>query len=230
MDGHYIICGDSQTAWYVTEEFVKTARKVVLVAPGEEYIEQNRRALGDVPGVIGDPSDDEILLEAGLQQAAGIVFCMENEKDNLLGVLTARRLAPSVRIVAASDRLETPGKLRTAGADAVVSPSRIGGLRMASEMVRPAVVTFLDQMLRAGASSLRVEEVAVPDDVAAGRTLNSLGVDTIPGALLVAVRRRDIEGFEFKPEPTTHVEPGMTIIVMTDAKGRGILEKRLASA
>jgi voltage-gated potassium channel len=227
MDGHYIICGDSPTAWYITEELVKTDRKVVLLAPTEEHIEQNRRALGDVLGVIGDPSDDDILLEAGLQQAAGIIFCMENEKDNLLGVLTARRLAPAVRIVAASERLETPGKLRTAGADAVVSPNRIGGLRIASEMVRPVVVTFLDQMLRAGASSLRVEEVGVPDEVEPGTTLDSLGVDTIPGTLLVAVWRRGVESFEFKPDPSTPVEAGMTIVVMTDATGRGILEKRL---
>ena len=81
---------------------------------------------------------------------------MESEKDNTLAVLTARRPAPQARIVAATERVETEGKLLTAGVDAVVSPSRIGGLRMASEMVRPKVVSCLDNMLRDQDNGLRV--------------------------------------------------------------------------
>jgi len=227
MEGHFLVCGDTAVKWYVIEELTITGRSVVLVAPSEEALEETRERLGDLPGVAGDPSDDNVLLGAGLERAAGIVFCMENDKDNLLGVLTARRLAPEVRIIAATELPETEAKLRAAGADSVVSPSHIGGLRMASEMIRPTVVSFLDQMLRSKGGDLRVEEVKVPENaVTAGMTLGSLEVNKVSGTVLLAVSRSGTDDFEFKPKPDTTVESGMTLVVMADSKGRSLLEER----
>ena len=153
---------------------------------------------------------------------------MESDKDNILVVLTARRLAPKARIVASTERLQTEAKLRTAGVDAVVSPSRIGGLRMASELVRPTVVSFLDRMLRDGKRGLRVEEVtAKPDSKAVGQSLGSLGVHDVDGALVLALRSTGALDYDFKPSPETEVEPGMTLIVMADVAGRTRLEEIL---
>lgn len=228
VDHHYLVCGDTAAAWYVAEELLRTGRAVVLVTPSEEALEDAAARLGDPPRLAGDPTDDAVLLEAGIARAAGIVLCMESDKDNVLGALTARRLAPRARIIASTERAATEPKLRAAGADAVVSPSRIGGLRIASELVRPKVVSFLDQMLREPGGSLRVEELTVPGD---GRptvdTVRALAVDELSNALLLAVRHAGREGFEFKPEPDTRLEPGMTLVVMTDAEGRARLERRL---
>ena len=154
--------------------------------------------------------------------------CMESDKDNVFVVLTARRLAPAVRIVASTERIETEAKLTSVGANAVVSPSRIGGLRIASELVRPQVVSFLDQMLRDKRSSLRVEEVTVLEEARmASRTVGGLKVNEIDGAVLLAVRHPETGAFEFKPSPETPLEPGMTLVVMADAEGISRLEKRL---
>ena len=228
MTGHYIICGNTAVKLYVLEELIKTGRSVVLVAPTQEEINTADERLGDIPGVVGDPSDDDILLKAGLQSAAGVVFCMDNHKDNLLGVMTARRLTPETRIIAATELMEIDAKLKAAGADAVVSPSRIGGLRMASELIRPTVVTFLDQMLRVGVGDLRIEEVHVPDSAAtAGMTIGSLQVNEIEGALLLAICRSQTHEYEYKPSPDTLLESGVILVVMTDLKGRTLLEERL---
>ena len=136
--------------------------------------------------------------------------------------------APQARIVAATERVATEGKLLTAGVDAVVSPSRIGGLRMASEMVRPKVVSFLDNMLRDQENGLRVEEVTVQAGTSAvGKTLESLGVGDMEGTLLVALRSTASGRYQFKPPPTTTLESGMTLVVMTDVAGRSRLEKLL---
>ncbi|NIM50583.1 MAG: potassium channel protein [Gemmatimonadales bacterium] len=224
MLDHYIVCGDTAASWYVAEELIRTRRRAVILAPTETALSEAQHRLGEFAGLTGDPSDDDVLLSAGIERAAGLVFCMDNDKDNVLGVLTARRLAPSARIIAATEQPETEGKLRTVGADAVVSPSRIGGLRMASELVRPTVVTFLDRMLREERGALRIEEVTVPEEAnVADRTLESLRADAA-GALLLAVRHPESDEFEFKPPSETPLKPGMTLVVMADPEGHDRLK------
>jgi voltage-gated potassium channel len=225
LAGHFIICGDTEASWYVAEELLRTRREAVVVAPTEDALTDAQDRLGEFLGLVGDPSNDDTLLAAGIERAAGLVFCMGNEKDNVLGVLTARRLAPSARIVASTEHADTEMKLRTAGADAIVSPSRIGGLRMASELVRPTVVTFLDRMLRDQEKSLRIEEVTVPPQAQVeGRRLDSLQFGAA-GAVLLAVRSPDTGAFTFNPAGETDLVPNMTLVVMADADGHDRLKK-----
>jgi len=231
MERHHIVCGDTTAAWHVAEELTRTQRGVVVVVPDEEALDVARSRFGDIPAVVGDPSNDQTLVSAGIERAAGLVFSMASNKDNVIGVLTARRLAPNARIIAATDEPETEAKLRVVGADGVVNPTRIGGLRMASELVRPAVVTFLDKMLRQKGGTLRVEEVTIPAGADVGdQTLGSLEIDDIPGALLLAIRLPKTGDFEFKPQTETVLEPGMTIVVMADPAGLDRLRKRFRSA
>ena len=231
MGGHYVVSGDTAASWYVAEELLRTQRSVVIVAPTDAALEDAQHRLGEFPGIVGDPTSDATLTEAAAERAAGFVFSMANDKDNVLGVLTARRLAPKARIIAATEHADTEAKLNTVGADVVVSPSRIGGLRMASALVRPNVVTFLDRMLREKGGNLRVEEVTIPDDAdVTDRTLASLKVDEVAGAMLLAVRHPDTGEFEFKPAPTTPLAPAMTLVVMADVEGLERLKKRFRRA
>ena len=229
MSRHYIVTGDTAVAGHVAKELTKTGRQVVMVTPdGDSGRPASASTRAEVPTIVGDPTDDSSLHKAGIERAAGLVACMGSDKDNILAVLTARRLAPTARIIAATERPETEAKLRTAGVDAVVSPSRIGGLRMASELVRPTVVSFLDNMLRDEKKGLRLEEVtAESGSKAVGKTLAALGVHELGGVLLLALRRATAEDYEFKPSPNTEVESGMTLIAMTDVEGRTNLERML---
>jgi len=231
MAGHYIVCGDTTATWHVAEELTRTQRGVVIVVPNDEVLTEAQHRFGDIPAVVGEPSDDQTLVAAGIERAAGLVLSRASDKDNVIGVLTARRLAPNARIIAATEESETEAKLRMVGADGVVSPTRIGGLRMASELVRPAVVTFLDTMLRQKGGTLRVEEVTIPmgADVA-DRTLASLKIDDIPETLLLAVRKPKTGDFDFKPSPSTPLEPGLTIVVMAEPDGLERLRKRFRTA
>jgi voltage-gated potassium channel len=228
MSDHYVVTAGAAEAGHVVDELVKTGRQVVLVSPEGTPPPETESTM---PVVTGDPTDDSALTDAGIERAAGFVACMESEKDNILAVLTARRLAPEVRIVAATERAETEGKLLTAGVNAVVSPNRIGGLRMASEMVRPKVVSFLDKMLRDEEGGLRVEEVTVqPDTSVVGRSLESLKIGEVEGTLVMALRGAGSGQYQFKPAQTTTLEPGMTLIVMTNVEGRNRLERLLQGA
>lgn len=230
MEDHYVVCGETATCAYVVRELTLTNREAVVVVPEETALEALRNRFEDTPAFVGDPTDDDVLLNARLDHAAGVVFCLESDKDNLLGVFTARRLAREVRIAASTESSAARAKLEAAGADAVINPGQIGGLRMASELVRPTVVTFLDQMLRVGGGTLRVEEARVPEGLDdPPPTLADVRFQEIPETMLMAIRPRDGSGFDFDPDLATPLEAGMTLVVMTETEGRERLEARLAS-
>lgn len=217
LEDHYIVCGCGEAALHAVEELKAVGRGVVVVAEppdGEEGLERLRERLPEVPLIVGDPSDDRLLESAGLAQAQGLLACTESDKDNLVITLTARQSKPSLRIIAQATRSEMDAKLRRAGADAVVSPSLIGGLRMASVLIRPTVVTFLDQMLRDRDENLRVGEVSIPSgSPALGRPLGELTVLDGTRALLLALKDEG-GGWVYNPTSDTTLLDGCTLILM----------------
>lgn len=128
-------------------------------------------------------------------------------------VLTARELNPTLRIVSKAVDEESTNKLRTVGADSIVMPNYIGGLRMVSEIVRPNVVNFLDMMLRSKDKTTRVEEVTLrPDSPAIGGSLSETEVLATEGATLVALLRQSADSYQFNPARDTRLEAGDTLI------------------
>jgi voltage-gated potassium channel len=153
-------------------------------------------------------------------RASGLIACISNDNDNLVITLSARLLAPKIRIVArcADEREQT--KIRRAGADAVVLPNMIGGMRMVSEMVRPDVVTFIDEMLRDKERRLRVEEVQLAEgSPLIGTTIGLLHARKIKDFLVVALRRAD-GTWHYNPEEHEPLTLGMTIIFMGSPAAR----------
>jgi voltage-gated potassium channel len=182
---------------------------------------------GELLHVEGDPSDEEVLRGAGIMRAAGLVAAMESDRENVLCTLTARQTNPIMRIVSMLVEPKNESKLRRAGADSVVSPFSIGGLRMASEMLRPAVVTFLDQMLRDRDRNLRIEEIAVGrGSPAIGKALGTLHINATPGLLLLALVEGKEGHYHFKPKDDLLVAEGATLIVMGDPAAVGQMRER----
>jgi voltage-gated potassium channel len=166
----------------------------------------------------GDATQDRTLERAGIHRAAGLVAALPSDKDNLYVVLTARTLNPSLRIIAKADEEEAREKMARAGADSVVCPASIGGLRMASEMARPTVVSFLDAMLRGKEAALRVEEVTLPEaSPLAGRSIAENQIAQKTGLLVVALRRPG-EDFQFNPPASVRLGAGDTLIVIGDVR------------
>lgn len=214
---HFIVCGDRLVAAHVIDELRRVHRPVVAVVPVGSTPPPVTEP-GELPYIEGDPADEDVLKEAGIMRAAGVVAAMESDRENVLVTLTARQTNPIMRIVSMLMEGRNDAKLRRAGADAVVSPSGIGGLRMASEMIRPKVVTFLDSMLRDRDRNLRIEEITIGrGSHAIGKPLSALDVNATPGLLLLAlVEPGDGGKRHFKPEPSLVVAEGATMIVMGD--------------
>ena len=130
---HLIGCGSGSTAVYAVSELESVKRRVVFVIRDQAAAGAAKVSLPDVPIILGDPTDDDILRTAGVERAAGIVACTDSDNENVVVTLTARQLNPNIRIVSRVDDIEHESKIRKVGADAVVSPNYIGGLRAAAD-------------------------------------------------------------------------------------------------
>jgi voltage-gated potassium channel len=223
---HVIVCGAGVVAGHLIEELLRVQRPVVAVIPPGSALP----ALDvdkELPHIVGDPADEDVLAEAGIARAGGLVPALEQDRDNVLVTLTARQINPSLRIVAMLVDPRNEAKLRRAGADSVVSPFLIGGMRMASEMIRPMVVTFLDTMLRDRDRNLRVEEIRVGHGSAAiGRPVAELKINDVTGLMLLALVEPGTQKWAFKPDGRTRVDEGATLIVIGDPAGVGDLRRR----
>lgn len=214
MKEHFIVCGDRIVAAHVIDELRRVQRPVVSVVPTGSTLHP-LATLGELPQIEGDPADEDTLRDAGIMRAAGLVSAMESDRENVLVTLTARQTNPIMRIVSMLVEVKNEQKLRRAGADAVVNTSMIGGLRVASEMIRPKVVTFLDSMLRDRDKNLRIDEVVLePGSPAIGKRIGTLGINTIPGLLLLAYVTPNGSTRHFKPDEAMVVEEHGTVLVM----------------
>ncbi len=162
LRGHHIICGLSPVGEAVVEEFSKTSQKFVVIEKGEQNIEKMRKNFPNVPYVIGDASQDDTLIDAGVEKAKAVLACLNSDAMNLYVIISAKSLNPRIKVVAAAVEDCADSKMKCAGADYVVSPQRIGGMRMASTALRPNVVSFLDIMLKESEGEWRIEEMLLP--------------------------------------------------------------------
>lgn len=214
LKGHYIVCGSDETALTIIQELLLTKKPFVVVEPLREKIDR-LSALGDVLFVHGDPTEDTALLQAGIERAKGILLSLPTDEANLFVTISARSLNPEIRIVTKGIDVKSHKKIFKAGSDAVVSPSYIGGMRMVSEMIRPAVVTFLDMMLREREEVLRFEEVQVKKDSALiGKKLEEANIEKETGSLLVALQRAGSAGYDFNPPKETKIQEGDIIVLI----------------
>ena len=176
LHNHYIVCGGGETGRHVLGELVKNKEKVVLIEHLDDNIEKSRHIEG-LLYIKGDATDDHNLILAGIDKAAGIVICLPSDKDTLYVTMTARMLNGNIRIISRMVDQSLQPKLIKAGADSTVSPNFIGGLRMASEMLRPAVVDFLDSMLRSSQGNIRISQLNVSNNSQViGKKISELGL------------------------------------------------------
>ena len=222
LHGHYIICGFGRVGRNVANELTTTHRHFVAIDSDEVALEAQRDRLPGLVYLGGDASDDDLLLSAGIHDAQGVFAVTGDDSRNLMIVFTAKQLNPNVRIVARCHEVRNTEKLRKAGADSVISPDFTGGMRIASSMIRPHVVSFLDEMLRSELK-LRLEEVRVPEHFEP-RALDTLRLRS-PNYVLLAVRSHG--DVVFNPPKEFMLEPNQHVIAMASPLGRQELESAL---
>lgn len=215
LSDHIIICGGGETGLPIIEELAVDSEDIVLIEIQEDVIDKCRKT-GTPYYIHGDATDDQNLLDAGIERAKGILIALPSDKDTLYVTMTARMISRHIKIISKMADPKLEPKLRKAGADGVVSPNMIGALRMVSEMIRPTAVDFLDKMLRSD-GNLRIHEILIPDTSnVLGKAIMHSGLKGSYNILILGLKSAN-EGIEFNPPPSRILTKGMTLIVMGDA-------------
>lgn len=223
LSGHYIVCGIGRVGTNVAQELALTGRPYVIVDISHPKIDAFRERYPDAVWLHGDAAEDQVLADAGVARAAGVFAITGDDAKNLVITLSVKQLNAGARVVARCHDVSYTEKMRRVGADAIVSPDFTGGMRIASSMLRPKVVSFLDEMLRSE-EALRVEELVVPGRLA-GASCGALEPRS-PDFLLLAVRSGG--KWQFNPPDEQLLAAGDTLVFMTTPEGRRRIEARLA--
>ncbi|HSM80228.1 MAG TPA: potassium channel protein [Nodosilinea sp.] len=216
LQGHYIICGLGRTGGQVATEFSAERIPFVVVDSEDRAIQQAQQR--GYTSFQGDATQDQVLLQVGIERARCLVAALPSDAENLYIVLSAKTLAPGIRTIARASNEEAILKLQRGGADVVVSPYITGGKRMAAAALRPQVVDFLDGMLTGAERTVYVEEILLlPDSCPIiGKSLAEAQLGRQSGALILAIRRAD-KNLIFAPSADTHLYSGDLIITMGNA-------------
>ena len=225
VNQHFVLCGSGRVGRNVAHELSATGRSYVIIDPAMQEIEAHLEKHPTTLYVHGDATDDDVLIKAHVESAAGVFAITGDDGRNLLISITARQLNPNARIVARCHEVRNIEKLRKAGADAIVSPDFTGGMRIVSSMIRPQVVSFLDEMLRSD-KNLRVEEIHVAD----GFRETTLGALNLHHSDYIVLALREKDSWQFNPGADIRIKPGATLVVMTTPGGREALSARFGHA
>ena len=186
-----------------------------------DRLRENSGASAEMLYVIGDATDERTLVEAGLDRAKGLISTLPGDKDNLVIAVVARQKSPAIRIVSRCTDLQYAERLLKVGANATVSPNHIGGLRLASEVLRPNVVSFLDLMLQEKSRTLRIEEIDLSAASAwAGRSVSELDLGSRYNLLLLAMKpTNDLSSSPtFNPPGNTRLPQDAVLILLGDVE------------
>ncbi len=224
LNGHYILCGYGRVGKQVAREFAADDAPFVIVEQDQEILEE---CLADgYLALLGEASDDEVLEEACILRAGGLIAAVDSDADNVFVVLSARKLNPKLHIVARASSEESAAKLEIAGADRTLSPYAVGGRRLASLATQPLVVDFLDVVTRGEKGiEFRLEEFSVPEDsTIADCTIGELKIGERTGAIVLAFRTRE-GNFDTTPSADDRLHAGDTLIVLGSREQIGRLDR-----
>lgn len=212
---HIIVCGAGKTGINVIQEIAAAGRSCVVIDEDQERLQRIQESRQELYCICGDAREEAVLERAGIENAAGVVATLNDDSHNLLITVQARYINPAITIVTRCNENSLADKFYRAGSNYVVNPAFIGGMRMASQMIRPHVVTFLDRMLRSKDQSIRVEEVVVgPGSTWVGRTLGEVDVYRMTGLVPVALKQPGGEDFQYNPSPGETLNPETVLIAI----------------
>ena len=210
LKNHYIVCGYGRMGRIICRELKEKDIKFVIIEKEPDTFESGEETLV----LKGDATKDENLKEAGIEKAKGLISVLPTDAENLFVVLSARELNPKLFIVARAGEEGSEQKLLRAGADRVVSPYHIGGLRIAHTVLKPAVVDFIEFATKSGNIDLQMEEITVQNNSKlAGLTLDECGIGRDLGIIVVAIKNASGD-MKFNPTFRTAIKAGDTLIAL----------------
>lgn len=225
MNAHLIVCGYGRMGRLVCHEFSEQGLPFVVIDKHADALE--RFELPHGVALHGDAASDEILEQAGIRRARTLISVVASDADNLYITMSARLLNDRLFIVARAEDERSEQKLLRAGANRVVSPYVIGGMRVAQAVLRPAVVDFLELATRTEHLELNIEETKLAaNSQLVGQSLEASPLRREHGLIVVAVKKPSGK-MVFNPPASSQLEAGDILIMLG---GRADLDQVAALA
>jgi voltage-gated potassium channel len=222
LEDHFIICGYGRMGKVIARELEHERLRYVVIEKNEVLMDADLKQ--EVLIIQGDATNDDLLRRVGIEKASCLISVLPTDAENLYVVLSARGLNPNLLIVARAGEEGSEQKLLRAGADRVVSPYYIGGLRIAHAVLRPAVVDFIEFATKSGNIALQIEEISVQENSKlAGNNLDQCGIGRDLGIIIVAIKQANGE-MKFNPNFRTVITPGDTLIAVGERSKLNVLE------
>ena len=213
LDNHYIICGYGRMGTHICEELAHAGVDFCVI----ENNPANHQKLDEAGYIFdtGDASHDSTLERVGVKRARGLIAVLSNDAENVFTTLTAKFLNPKIFVVARAVEDETEPKLLKAGADRVVKPYELGGVRMASLLLRPGVADFIEIVAANRNIDLQIEEIVVKKGSKMDKkSLAQLPIRTEFNAIIVSIQNDEKGIFVYNPTGSTIVDEGNKLIAI----------------
>ena len=212
MSKHVIICGYGRTGSRVVAELQAAKKEFVVIEENEELVKRMEEL--NIPYLIGDATEEEILEDAHICDAESLVTALDSDAENLFLTLTAVGLCNNVRVIARVHEPDNARKFRKAGAARVVSPISSGANQIAQLLTRPSVVDLVELVAMDKSIALEVFEHTIDEDSdMLGKTLAEARVRQTLGSLVIAVKHRD-GTTAFDPGPQTRLNLGDVLVAI----------------
>ena len=212
MENHYIICGCGRIGYLICRELYMENVDFVVIDRNPEVIQRIQDE--GYTYFRGDATHDKTLLAAGIKRAKGIVTVLPSDAENLYVILTAKELNPDIYILSRAEEEESEKRLLRAGANRVVSPYALGGMKMAMAIMRPAMLDFIEISTSRQNLELRMEEFSLGDkSPLVGKTLEESGIRQLFGLIIVAVKK-DSGKMTYNPTAGYLIEKGDRLVAM----------------
>lgn len=211
LKDHFIVCGYGRIGSIVTQEIMGEGHAVVVVEQNPELIE--RMEQDGILCVEGDATSDEILLSVGLQSARSLISALSSEAANVYVTLTARQLNPELIIIARAGNKSHISRLELAGADRVVLPHFIGGVRMAQSVLRPTATNFVEVALRGGIDLQMDELLVTANSELVSKDLMDSQIRPRFNLIVIAIKKESGE-MVFNPGPKEVINSNDTLLAV----------------
>jgi len=219
MKDHYIVCGFGRVGTQVTEELFHEGVPFVVI--DRDPREAKNAVSKGYNAICGDPTMEESLAKANIENAKALITCLGEDTDNLFVTLTARSLNSELYVVARANFEENIPKFEKSGANRVATPYQIGGYHMATMALRPGVLDFLDVIVDSRHDELEVEEIEIPrTSFLVGKTIAGAISRDKTGVTILAINHKDGSS-KVNPLGTETIHQGDKLIVMGNKEQLG---------
>ena len=213
LSNHIVICGFGRNGQQAAKKLRTHNRTFVVVESNKELIDKHQNE--DILFVYGNANDDDVLQSAGIERAECLISALPNDSDNVFVVLSARQMNKTARIISRASNESSYSKLKFAGANNVILPDKIGGDHMASLVVVPDLLEFIDNLSIVGHTTINIEEIAVEKlyDTSDIKTIQDLELRKKTGCSVIGYK--DETGhYTINPEASQKLVPNSRVIVL----------------